>query len=317
MQAKEAERESNRLQGESKRMLEVAKGFHKESRAKHCQNLQSYFKMLWQLVGENDPFISTIPHRDIHLDAYPQGHGKILGKALLNNTHVTSIHLHLDLVYPKEKSKSPRRSEYAASEAKDRSASIENILRFLESSPSLTHVRVTSTMFQIPKAILDAVAANPMVVNFSCSSASIPTQVFLQFVASAKSITDMNIDIGSDGSADRGIDTVVELINLPLKKLKLQNGNNPGLTQSTLMSFIESKPMLLELQFCPVDVDESVVAQFLQATTTLQTLGIIGDNDDRLPADTLEHLIAVLQRQMPNGATCVYISKFVILKLSP
>jgi hypothetical protein len=159
----------------------------------------------------------------------------------------------------------------------------------------------------MPEAILDAVAANPMIVKFSCRMLYfVPQEVFLRFMSSTKSVTDMVIGSGSGRGrggerwADSGPDSVVECNNLPLKTLKLLY-DHPALTRSILMSLIEGKSTLVMLKFLPRCLpDWRLVEQFLQATATLQVLEIEGSND-RFHAVSMDHLISGLQRETPNG----------------
>jgi hypothetical protein len=231
---REAEKESERLQGKSEQLKAVREILE-------AQNGLSFFNMLLSLLSANDPFITTFPVR-FSSDLYrfrpyklPQGYGDALGNALLGNTQVTKIDLDLIKLYPQGVSESNRESL--------------SIHQYIATSPSLNEVVLHSSRCsaRAPKTLLSAIAANLAIKKISCSGYDVVSlHDLICLISSTSSIVDMDVSYQCGGHyspADKGVDTGKEL---SLKKLKLKNMDETPVIPTILTHLMHCKSKLRE-----------------------------------------------------------------------
>jgi hypothetical protein len=268
---------------ESKRLHAESVTVKRELLTTHKRHERNYFHTLCTLVSKNHPSVTKIsnPHSSFK---FPKGYGKALGKALLNNTHVSSIFLDFDLFYPNVEL-------------------VEHLVSFLKTSTSLRRLEMVGTPIPRFEVFVDAISANPFIQDLSCRSIS-PSH-FCTLMTSTKSIKNLDARLlrtyHDRLHEDLDIYSFAFSKNRHLKSLKLDTSNNGDLLTNSLMHLAVSKAAICELWICiPDNTDWSLVAQFMQATPTIRDLCI----DDHYFRSGMKELILGLQVSPSIEASC-------------
>jgi hypothetical protein len=220
---------------------------------------------------------------------WPEGYLRPMGEAILHNTVVTELDLHMTEMVPV----SLDAEDIQESDMEATALAAEPLLRYLRSSPSLRRVSlnedISGACVENPALhwlccnVLKAIAERPILVKL-CLWIAVPMQEFADLLSGTQTVRylELNVDCLHSGGDDDRLSTIKPLTiqalraNQSLETLRLLHyDENSSLWSKDLLEPLASHPNLQCIKlFCcgfPISIPKTLPL-VLQQSTTLQEI---------------------------------------------